>query len=53
MKEIEAGTAYSLNGEELSAKWQISENEIVIVDSDNDEICRISRQDFAKIVAAL
>ena len=52
MKEIEAGTAYNINGEELPATWQIGDD-IRIVDSDNDEICRITREDFAKIVAAI
>ena len=53
MKEVEAGTAYNLNGQALNATWQISDNDIRIVDSENDEICRISRKDFAKIIAAL
>lgn len=53
MKEIEAGVAYNLKGKELPATWQITDEDIRIVDSENDEICRISRKDFAKIIAAL
>jgi len=53
MKEIQAGVAYNLDGQELSATWQITDTDIRIVDSENDEVFRISRDDFAKIVAAL